>query len=219
MQFSYEVLRSVRKTISVCVSHENKITVRAPLHLSEKRIEEFLNSKKEWLEKVINSNLINLNANKDIIDYKSIYVCGRKLPLIICDRNAIMPEGVYVKSLRKIKETFIKKFSESFLALARNIAEGMKITVNSLSVKLYKRKWGCCDAKHNISFNYILFMLPFEIQNYVIVHELVHTLHFNHSPEFWKAVQQAVPDYKKIRKSLKEYDFLINLYKTKTIKF
>ena len=219
MQYSYEVLRSVRKTISVCVSHKNKITVRVPLHLSEKRIEEFLNSKKAWLEKVINSNLINLNANQDIIDYKSVYVCGKKLPLIISDRNEITPEGVYVKSVQKIKDTFIKKFSESFLALARNIAESMRITVNTFSVKSYKGKWGCCDAKHNISFNYILFMLPFEIQNYVIVHELVHTKHFNHSPEFWRSVQQVIPDYKKIRKSVKGYDFLINLYRAKTSKF
>lgn len=212
MEYNYEVIRSARRSLSVSVSAENKITVRAPLGLSEKRIKEFLNGKKPWLDKIVYNNARRLNANRDILNYQSIYVCGKKVPLIISDRNEITSDGVFVKSLNKIKDTFIKKFSANFLALAQNVSDEMGLPANSFSIRAYRGKWGCCDLKKNITFNYLLFMLPFEIQNYVIVHELIHTICFNHSPTFWKLVQKFVPDYKKIRKSLKEYDFLIGLY-------
>lgn len=82
----------------------------------------------------------------------------------------------------------------------------------SVSVKSYKGRWGCCDSKNNIIFNYKLFMLPRCIQDYVIIHELCHTLCHNHSPAFWKLVSEFLPDYKAVRAELRNFDFLTALY-------
>lgn len=212
MEYNYEVIRSVRKTVSVSVSPENKITVRAPRGLSDKRIKEFLDGKKSWLEKAVSANARKLNANRDILNYESVYVCGKKLPLVISVKNEITYGCVFVKSINKIKDLYIKSFSADFLKLAQKLSAQTRLPAASFSIKAYKSKWGCCDSEKNIAFNYLLFMLPYEIQEYVIVHELTHTVCFNHSPAFWRLVGEYVPDYKKIRKALKSYDFLMGLY-------
>ncbi|MFZ5425077.1 MAG: M48 family metallopeptidase [Patescibacteria group bacterium] len=63
--------------------------------------------------------------------------------------------------------------------------------------------WGSCSAKNNLNFNYKIVFLPKELQDYIIVHELCHLKEFNHSAEYWKLVQKTMPNYKNLRKALK----------------
>jgi len=212
MRYKYNIIRSFRKSISISVTPENEITVRCPWSVSEEKIEQFVDSKNEWLSKIVAKNAVRLSSNIEILEYKQIYVQGKRLPLVITDRNEITDAAVYVKSVEHIKDTYIKKFSKQFIVLAEKISEEMQLTANSFSVKAYKGKWGCCDTKKNIVFNYLLFMLPAEIQRYVIIHELCHTVCLNHSPAFWQFVKRYEPNYKQIRNSLKDYEFLIDLY-------
>ena len=63
--------------------------------------------------------------------------------------------------------------------------------------------WGSCSSKNNINLNYLLVMAPMSVIDYVIVHELVHTIHRNHSANFWKSVESIMPDYKEQKQWLK----------------
>ena len=63
----------------------------------------------------------------------------------------------------------------------------------------------CCSSRKNLNFNYKLAYMPQEIMDYVVVHELAHLQHMNHSQEFWQLVEQYIPDYKERRKWLKEH--------------
>ncbi|MEG1781109.1 MAG: M48 family metallopeptidase, partial [Clostridium sp.] len=64
---------------------------------------------------------------------------------------------------------------------------------------------GSCSAKGNLNFNWKLFLMPPEILDYVLVHELAHRIEMNHSDRFWKQVEKIIPDYKERRRWLKEY--------------
>lgn len=73
---------------------------------------------------------------------------------------------------------------------------------NCVSIKNTKRRWGSCSKKGNLNFCYKIALIPQELADYVIVHELCHLGQFNHSKGFWALVKETVPDYKWRRKRL-----------------
>ena len=76
---------------------------------------------------------------------------------------------------------------------------------HSVSVKQLRTKWGSCNQNHEITLNYYLMQLPWRLADYVLVHELVHTEHLNHSDAFWERFETAMPGAKKIKQELKPY--------------
>ena len=72
-----------------------------------------------------------------------------------------------------------------------------------IAIKQHKTKWGSCSKKKNSNFNYKLFFVPEPLMDYVVMHELCHTKHLNHSPAFWRLVESIYPKYKIARKQLK----------------
>jgi len=78
------------------------------------------------------------------------------------------------------------------------------ISVGRIAIRNQKSRWGSCSKKGNLNFNYKLVFMPPEIRDYVIVHEICHVKEFNHGRGFWSLVAETVPDWKKLRKSLRE---------------
>lgn len=212
MEFNYQIIRSPRKSISITVSNKNEITVRCPWGMSATKVREYVDSKTDWINGIVNKNAVLLAVNDDIIEKRCIYFNGVKLPLILADKNKITPEAVYVKKYEDIGSLYKKHCSEEFFKAVDTLAKLTKLTPNSVGIRKYRGRWGCCDAKNNLVFNYILFMLPPRLQRYVIIHELCHILCHNHSQAFWKLVSDFEPDYKKLKKQLATFGFLIDLY-------
>jgi predicted metal-dependent hydrolase len=77
--------------------------------------------------------------------------------------------------------------------------------IGSIRIGNQKSRWGSCSKKGNLNFNYKLIYLPKEVLDYVIVHELCHLVHLNHSGAFWSLVEEQIPDWKKVRNDLKRY--------------
>lgn len=71
--------------------------------------------------------------------------------------------------------------------------------INRVSIKNTKSRWGSCSKKGNLNFNYKIALLPENLANYVIVHELCHLAEFNHSKRFWKLVSLTIPNYLELR--------------------
>ncbi|MEJ0021266.1 MAG: YgjP-like metallopeptidase domain-containing protein [Candidatus Doudnabacteria bacterium] len=76
-----------------------------------------------------------------------------------------------------------------------------------VSIKDHKSLWGSCSVRKNLNFNHRITQLPLNQADYIIVHELCHLKEMNHSENFWALVRQTVPDYRAIRKELKNYSF------------
>ncbi|MCE9540943.1 M48 family metallopeptidase [Candidatus Kaiserbacteria bacterium] len=77
------------------------------------------------------------------------------------------------------------------------------VTYKKISVRAQKTRWGSCSKAGNLSFNYKIALLPHDIVDYIVVHEVCHLLSFDHSPRFWAQVERAVPEHRKLRRALR----------------
>ena len=208
----YKIIYSKRRSIQISVSDNNEVTVRAPYNISKERIERFVFEKQGWIEKIIRKNSAIIQTTGDILNFKAVFVDGEQVPLILGESNLVTDTCIYLKRIEDIQKLYIKSFLKGFLAEVNYISEKTSLVPRSVKVKNYKSRWGCCDIKGDICFNYKLFMLPQRIREYVIIHELCHLKHHNHSAAFWGLVEYYLPDYKNMRKELKNFDFLTTLY-------
>ena len=80
----------------------------------------------------------------------------------------------------------------------------MGVDYGRITIRNQKTRWGSCSAKGNLNFNCLLMLMPTEVIDYVVVHELCHLKEMNHSNAFWREVKQVLPDYRKQVKWLKD---------------
>lgn len=81
----------------------------------------------------------------------------------------------------------------------------MGISYGRITVRSQKKRWGSCTASGNLNFNCLLMLMPPEVRDYVIIHELCHRIQMNHSPAFWAEVQKVLPDYPRCRQWLSDH--------------
>ena len=86
----------------------------------------------------------------------------------------------------------------------QHFAEQMDISYGRITIRSQRTRWGSCSAKGNLNFNCLLMLMPEEVQDYVLIHELCHRREMNHSAAFWAEVEQYCPDYRIHRKWLKD---------------
>ena len=100
-----------------------------------------------------------------------------------------------------------EKYKEEARALVHerlaNFAPFFGVSLKKVFIKNSRTRWGSCSSKGNLNFNYRLALIEPELVDYVVVHELCHLKHFNHSPLFWAEVARAVPNWKLLRKRLR----------------
>lgn len=174
-KFEYIIKKSRRTTISVQITPDQKLLVKAPAYTSIKEVEEFLREKRDWIIKQINRTKVTSQqaAQMGILSDKEI----RKLKR---DAKKIIPERV-----------------EYYAKLSG-------ITYNRIFIRLQKSRWGSCSVEGNLNFNALLALMPLGVLDSVVVHELCHRRHMDHSKAFYDEVLEIFPDYKKWDKWLKE---------------
>lgn len=173
----YRIIKTRRKTIGLEISPDLQITVRAPYHISDVRIREFVESKQTWILKHL---------------------------AIIQDRQAHdpIPAGVISdKELRHMTEEARIIIPERVKYFAKIIG----VTYGQITIRHQKTRWGSCSSSGNLNFNCMLMATSPELIDYVVVHELCHRKQMNHSPLFWKEVEEILPDYRNLRSRLREY--------------
>ena len=209
-----QIIRSNRKTLSLSINENADLVVRAPNHVSYDEIQKFISEKSVWIDKkhrLIKARLNdNLNHN---LSAQCLYLGN--LYQIKTDNNSIDPisfNGQMFTMNNESKETislllkswYKKRFMEVALPRLSYFSDKYNLKVNQVRVKEQKTLWGSCSSKNNINLNYLLIMAPLKVIDYVIVHELVHTIHKNHSAKFWQKVETIMPKYKEARYWLKD---------------
>lgn len=120
----------------------------------------------------------------------------------LVDKNLSPQARTYKNRLSSFLKTTASHY---LLPRTSQLAKQMSIGFNKIFLRSQKTRWGSCSAKGNLSFNWRLVHFPTKVIDYVIIHELAHRKHLNHSRHFWQLVAQFDPDYKNHRNLLKKY--------------
>ena len=102
----------------------------------------------------------------------------------------------------EISDVEWKSILGEFTERVNHFCKVMDVTVGRITIRNQKTRWGSCSSKGNVNFNYI----PRELMDYVIIHELSHRRHMNHSAEFWQEVEKYCKTYRECRKKLRDYE-------------
>ena len=162
--------------------------------------------------------------NKNIIDYNEFLFLGKRYQLRILKgiKNIELTQEYICVPDKISKDMFIKQIMRWYVKTAKNIlyerleyfSKVMDLDYTKLRIVNSKRLWGSCKVTTRvISLNFRLIMLPHELLDYIIVHELSHLVVANHSNNFYKVIETVIPNYKKLIKETREYDYLLGLYR------
>ncbi len=209
-----QIIRSNRKTLSLSINENADLVVRAPYFASYDEIQKFISEKSAWIDKKHRLIKAHLKDNENQHSRSQCLYLGSLYPVKI-DNNSIEPisfngqmftinnENREIISLL-LKSWYKKRFMEVALPRLSYFSNKYNLKVNQVRVKEQKTLWGSCSSKNNINLNYLLIMASMKVIDYVIVHELVHTIHKNHSAKFWQKVETIIPNYKDSRYWLKK---------------
>lgn len=170
-----EIIRSRRKTVALQIAEDGHLIVRAPLRCSSKEITAFIEKSEKWIQ---THTAKVLQRNREL------------------------------EKLKPFSEQDIRDMADKALEViperVKYYAEKLGVTYGRITIRNQRTKWGSCTSKGNLNFNCLLMAAPSEVLDSVVVHELCHRLHMNHSKEFYASIYRIFPDYDKWNKWLKD---------------
>ncbi|HEX5796886.1 MAG TPA: SprT family zinc-dependent metalloprotease [Candidatus Saccharimonadales bacterium] len=177
----------------------------------------YLRSKKDWISKHRDSMELGWKDGQAVME-------NLRLKLHVHDRryaayearesflHVYVPRGLDDSKVQKTIDRQITAFLRSeatriLIPLTRQKATAAKLEMDEVRIKNLKSRWGSCNQDKKITFNLSLMRLPEDLIEYVIVHELAHLKHLNHSKGFWQEVESMLPDYKNRRRAIRNYNY------------
>ncbi len=215
-----EIIRSSRKTLAISIDPFGRLIVRAPKTCSKERIFAFIAQKERWiLQKKSQTAGAGMRLPPENLYGYTFLLLGKECRIILTDkRNILFDEENYILYLpaKNAENRLIKWLKENakriFTIVTERKAQEMGLKFQSVEISSAKGKWGSCSFDNKIRYAYRLIYAPKEMIEYVVVHELSHVRHKNHSSLFWVEVGKYVPDWKIKRKWLKTHGYLLELF-------
>lgn len=163
---TYKLIRSDRRTLSMEISSEGELILRAPRRMPQRIIEQFIASHGDWIER--HKEKIRRRAEFD----KAHFSDEEQIQDLIARAKEILP------------------------GKTEYWAKVMGVTPAGVRISRAKKRFGSCSAENRIAYSYRLMAYPEEAIDYVVVHELSHIRHKNHSPDFYAFIARFLPDYR-----------------------
>jgi len=221
-----------QKTMGLHIDLHDGLSIYAPKHLSIDEVEQNIHKKSKWIIKNIDKiSEIKINlSQKEFLAGEKFPLRGRNYKLKVKRKEnakltlsfykgtftSTMPNNISDEDYKIIlKPLFLKfyheKSGEIIKERVKNYEKYFDIKPQKIRIKELKNKWGTCTGKNNISLNWRLVFAKTSIIDYVVIHELCHLKHKNHSKKFWKEVEKMMPNYKENKEWLRIHGNTLNL--------
>jgi hypothetical protein len=214
-----KIVRSRRRTITLVVTQDATLVVRAPLRASISYIESVVRKKSAWIrQKLIEASRRPKPRAKEYVDGEEFWYLGRAYKLCLVEqagRDIELTDKLCLSArVKPIARYVIRRW---YKAAALKIigqrcqwyADATGYKPAAIKITEARKRWGSCGSRGTLNFSWRLIMAPLSVIDYVIVHELAHIGQLNHSPAFWDKVAGILPDYRKREKWLKENGCLL----------
>jgi len=204
-----KIVKTNRRTLSLIINNKGELIVRSPLNYKDSVIFDFINKKANWIIQKRTEILENIIRPLKLISGEQISLLGQtyiiqldKLKSVkVKDNNLIIPiENSKTRLVSYLKRTLKKIIEEKIY----KINQVYDFKFKNISISSAKTNWGSCSGNNNLHFTYKLMLCPEQIIDYLVVHELVHTIIKNHSKAYWRNVKMIYPYYKECERWLKK---------------
>lgn len=219
-RIEFDIVFRVRKNLSIIIEPLGQVRVIAPARMKVAQVKEAVERNASWVVHQLNLVEENLGSMKSrcFVSGETLLYRGRSFSCLFeldqhLSRAAVELEDslLIVRSpvqepgmLRQAIEKWYRERAR--LAIRERVDHYARLIgkqPGTIRIKDQQKRWGSCSQKGNLNFNWRLILVPDEILDYMVVHELCHLVHLNHSAEYWSLVGSILPDYKARRDWLK----------------
>lgn len=211
----YSLKRSDRKTTSIYIERDGTVSVLAPEPFDHQKIESILEKKRSWIYRGLAEwqDLNRTRVHREYVNGESFLYLGRHYQLQIVDdqeQALLLKQGKFCLSRPEVKNAD-KHFKAFYKAKLQNklnqslpmYASKMGVEPSEIKVFELKNRWGSCTTSGALNFHWKCAMLPSQVLDYVLVHELAHLIEPTHSPVFWRTVEKVLLNYESQKAWLK----------------
>lgn len=231
-KINYYIKRGRRKkTVALQIQPNSTVVVLSPYLLDKDKIKDIVQKRARWIIRR-QERIKKLNAEmpkKEFVSGESFPYLGREYRLKVikteneeCRPCKLVSGRFYVEInnkfsgrvaskivKEKLREWYIESAKEKVNERTQKYSGLIGIMPQKIIIRNQEKRWGSCSHSGVLRFNWKVIMAPMSVLNYVIVHELCHLVHRNHSDEFWHRVGSIIPDFREKRQWLKENSFLL----------
>ena len=217
----YKLIRSKRRTLALMISADATLVVRAPAHTPLDTIEQFVGRNTGWIQRALARLQKRPQVKKkQFLSGEEFLFLGEFYPLEVqndTDQPLHLLDGFILnaKEQSRGRELFIGWYkNEAKKIIAARVewwAQRFGLAYQSVNITRANRRWGSCAPNDRLNFSWRLVMAPLTVIDYVVVHELAHITHKNHSRRFWSRVKAMYPGYKDAKTWLRANEGMLNL--------
>ena len=218
MELKYTVKRSAkRRKLTVTVERDRSVVVYAPEGISDEKIQQVVDSKRQWIYEKISHPQKYQNLphppGKELVSGESALYLGRQYRIEIVETGLMdiqfnqrfyIPAANGKKRVEALREWYIKRAKIKIVPRVKHHARELGVSFSKVKIVDNRYRWGSCTVNNNINFNWRLIKAPMFVIDYIIVHELSHLIENNHTPKFWNIVRAQSPTMEKAKTWLKD---------------
>jgi len=224
--------RKNKKNVTITVDWVSGVKIIAPASIHPERLNRILHQKGPWILKKQHelNEIRKLSPPKEFSDGENFLYLGKNYRLKVIKRDSVPQatlkfwQGRFLATVpahfssRERKKQLSQLFKSWYMSRGEEKIQErldlycpkMELYPTKIVIKEQKRLWGSCTKKGTVNINWQIIMAPLHIVDYLIVHELAHLKHPNHSRDFWQTVQSVLPDYQQRREWLRKYGPTLN---------